>query len=81
MHPNILYDWLHNLRGKSRGSVCVLRLTQPRYKQPVKIYKYILYNFNFFYLCFSWWVILIHLVFQLRGPSLLGSVAELLSWG
>lgn len=37
-------------------------------------------TFNFFYYFFGW-VIFIHLVFQLREPSLLGSVAELPSWG
>lgn len=41
VHPTVLYDGLHNLRGKSRGSVCVLQSTQLRYKQLVKVYKYI----------------------------------------
>lgn len=48
VHPTVLYDRLRNLRGKSRGSVCVLHSTQLRYKQLLKVYKYIIYNYFFF---------------------------------
>lgn len=59
-----------------------LGVKQLRYKQPERNIntEYIILIFLNVWL-FSWWVIFIHLVFQLQGSSLLGSVAEQLSWG
>lgn len=66
-------------RGNSRGSVCFWGLNNKQPERDINI-EYIILIFKIFWL-FSWWVIFIHLVFQLQGSSLFGSVAEQLSCG